>query len=68
MEITHADKISNTEQNERQIIALIAVAWPSGLRRWFQAPVILWRGFESHRCQLRFINGATAVRCFMLFH
>ena len=21
------------------------------------APAILWRGFESHRCQLRFING-----------
>ena len=31
------------------------VAWPSGLRRWFQAPVSLRRGFESHRCHLYFL-------------
>ena len=27
------------------------VAWPSGLRCWFKAPVSLEVGFESHCCQ-----------------
>ena len=27
-----------------------SVVWPSGLRRWFKAPVSLRRGFKSHHC------------------